>query len=68
VSFQLINRGSGTVEGFGAATVVVGYEVDGLSSTRIFAGARGTGDDVVNTVTHTSTISGKLNLAGSDEG
>ena len=90
-TFQLINTGSGTVEGFGAATVVVGitqdrsvtpcgpgswtnaatrrivldegvlvllelsiacptasgpvitgtYEVDGLSSTGIFAGARG---------------------------
>jgi hypothetical protein len=44
------------------------YEVDGLSSSGIFAGARGTGDDIVNTVTHTSTISGKLKLAGSDEG
>jgi hypothetical protein len=117
-TFQLINTGSGTVEGFGPATVVVGitqdrsvtpcgpgswtnaatrrivvddgvlvlrevsircptasgpditgtYEVDGLSSTGIFAGARGTGDDTVDTVTHTSTISGKLKLAGSDEG
>jgi hypothetical protein len=116
-TFQLINTGSGTVEGFGPATVVVGitqdrsvtpcgpgswtnaatrrivleggmlvlfessiacptaqgpvitgtYEVDGLSSTGIFAGARGTGKDTVNTVTHTSTISGKLKLAGSDE-
>jgi hypothetical protein len=116
--FQLINTGSGTVEGFGPATVVVGitqdrsvtpcgpgswtnaatrrivvdggvlvlrevsircptasgpditgtYEVDGLSSTGIFAGARGTGDDTVDTVTHTSTISGKLKLAGSDGG
>jgi hypothetical protein len=113
-TFQLINTGSGTVEGFGAATIVVGitqdrsvtpcgpgswtnaatrrivleegvlvlrglaircptesgpditgtYEVDGLSSTGIFAGARGTGTDTVNTVTHTSTISGKLKLAG----
>jgi hypothetical protein len=117
-TFQLINTGSGTVDGFGAATVVVGitqdrwvtpcgpgswtnaatrrivvdegvlvlrevsircptasgpditgtYEVDGLSSTGIFAGARGTGDDAVNTVTHTSTISGKLKFAGSDGG
>jgi hypothetical protein len=113
-TFQLINTGSGTVEGFGAATVVVGitqdrsvtpcgpgswtnaatrrivlqegvlvlrglaircptdsgpditgtYEVDGLSSTGIFAGARGSGEDTVNTVTHTSTLSGKLKLAG----
>jgi hypothetical protein len=113
-TFQLINTGSGTVEGFGAATVVVGitqdrsvtpcgpgswtnaatrrivleegvlvlrelaircptesgpditgtYEVDGLSSTGIFAGARGTGNDTVDTVTHTSTLSGKLKLAG----
>jgi hypothetical protein len=112
-TFQLINTGSGTVEGFGAATVVVGitqdrsvtpcgpgswtnaatrrivltegvlvlrelaircptdsgpdiigtYEVDGLSSTGIFAGARGSGEDTVNTVTHTSTLSGRLNLA-----
>jgi hypothetical protein len=113
-TFQLINTGSGTVEGFGAATIVVGitqdrsvtpcgpgswtnaatrrivlqdgvlvlrelaircptdsgpdiigtYEVDGLSSTGIFAGARGSGEDTVNTVTHTSTLSGKLKLAG----
>jgi hypothetical protein len=118
-TFQLINTGSGTVEGFGAATVVVGitqdrsvtpcgpgswtnaatrrivvdagvlvlrelsigpcptasgpvitgtYEVDGLSSTGIFAGARGTGYDTVDIVTHTSTLSGKLKLAGSDGG
>jgi hypothetical protein len=113
-AFQLINTGSGTVEGFGAATVVVGitqdrsvtpcgpgswtnaatrrivlqegvlvlrelaircptdsgpditgtYEVDGLSSTGIFAGARGSGENTANTVTHTSTLSGKLKLAG----
>jgi hypothetical protein len=116
-TFQLINTGSGTVEGFGAATVVVGitqdrsvtpcgpgswtnaatrrivvdagvlvlrelsigpcptaagpritgtYEVDGLSSTGIFAGARGNGTDTVDIVAHTSMISGKLKLAGSD--
>src|SRR5918995_6126076 len=113
-TFQLINTGTGTVEGFGPATVVVGitqdrsvtpcgpgswtnaatrrivlqegvlvlrelaircptdsgpditgtYEVDGLSSTGIFAGARGSGEDTVNTVTHTSTLSGTLKLAG----
>jgi hypothetical protein len=113
-TFQLINTGTGTVEGFGAATVVVGitqdravtpcgpgswtnaatrrivlaegvlvlrelaircptgsgpdiigtYEVDGLSSTGIFAGARGSGESTVNTVTHTSTLAGKLKLAG----
>ena len=113
-TFQLINTGSGTVEGFGAATVVVGitqdrsvtpcgpgswtnaatrriilqegvlvlrelaircptdsgpditgtYEVDGQSSTGIFAGARGSGENTANTVTHTSTLSGKLKLAG----
>jgi len=117
-TFQLINTGNGTVEGFGPATVVVGitqdrsvtpcgpgswtnaatrrivleggvlvlrelssrcptasgpditgtYEVDGLSSTGIFAGARGTGDDTADTVTHTSTLSGKLKLAGSNDG
>jgi hypothetical protein len=115
-TFQLINTGSGTVEGFGAATVVVGitqdrsvtpcgpgswtnaatrrivlaegvlvvrevsercptasgpditgtYEVDGLSSTGIFAGARGSGVDHANTVTHESTLSGTLKLVGSD--
>jgi hypothetical protein len=117
-TFQLINTGSGTVDGFGSATVVVGitqdrsvtpcgpgswtnaatrrivvdggvlvlrevgircptasgpditgtYEVDGLSSRGIFAGARGSGDDTVDSVTHTSTISGKLKLAGSNDG
>jgi hypothetical protein len=116
-TFQLINRGSGTVDGFGAATIVVGitqdrsvtpcgpgswtnaatrrivldggvlvlrgvaircptesgpditgtYEVDGLSSTGIFAGARGTGSDMVDTRTHTSVLSGKLKLATSDD-
>jgi hypothetical protein len=44
------------------------YEVDGLSSRGIFAGARGSGDDTVDSVTHTSTISGKLKLAGSNDG
>ena len=113
-TLQLINTGSGTVEGFGAATVVVGitqdrsvtpcgpgswtnaatrrivleegvlvlrelsiacptpsgpvitgrYEVDGLSSNGIFAGARGSGDLTVNVPTSTATLSGKLKLAG----
>jgi hypothetical protein len=40
------------------------YEVDGLSSTGIFAGARGTGSDTVDTRTHTAVLSGKLKLAG----
>jgi hypothetical protein len=116
-TFQLINRGTGTVERFGAATVVVGitqdrsnnpcgpgswtnaatrrivlaegvlvlfelgdacpsstgqlitgtYTVAGRSSTGIFAGARGSGELTVNVPTSTSTISGKLKLAGSDE-
>jgi hypothetical protein len=115
-TFQLINTGSGTVEGFGAATVVVGitqdrsvapcgpgswtnaatrrivlhegvlflrelsiacqtasgpvitgtYKVDGLSSTGIFAGARGSGHLTVNVSTSTATLSGELKLAGSD--
>ena len=115
-TFQLINTGSGTVEGFGAASVVVGitqdrsvtpcgpgswtnaatrrivlgrdvlvlressiacptasgpvitgtYEVDGLSSAGIFAGARGTGDITVNVSTSTATLSGKLKLGSSD--
>jgi hypothetical protein len=114
-TFQLINTGSGSVEGFGPATVVVGitqdrsvtpcgpgswtnaatrrivldggtlivreasiacpspsgpvitgeYEVDGLSSTGIFAGARGSGDLTVDVPTSTATLSGKLKLAGS---
>jgi hypothetical protein len=112
-TFQLINTGNGTVEGFGNATEVVGitqdrsvspcgagswtnaatrrivldqgvlelrelstacpsptgteitgtYEVDGLSSTGAFAGARGSGDVTVDTATHTATLSGKLILA-----
>jgi hypothetical protein len=115
-TFQLINTGSGTVEGFGAATIVVGitqdhavtpcgagswtnaatrrivldggvlvlrelaircptasgpditgtYEVDGLSSTGIFAGARGSGKDTVDSVAHTSALSGTLKLVNSD--
>jgi hypothetical protein len=114
-TFQLINTGTGTVKGFGAASVVVGitqdrsvtpcgpgswtnaatrrivltggvlvlrelsiacptaagpvitgtYEVDGLSSTGIFAHSRGTGDLSVNVAASTSTLSGKLKLAGS---
>ncbi len=117
-TFQLINTGSGTVEGFGGATVVVGitqdrsvtpcgpgswtnaatrrivleagvlllrelsvacptpsgpvitgtYEVDGLSSTGIFAGARGTGDLTVHIPTSAATLSGSLKLVGASEG
>jgi hypothetical protein len=113
-TLQLINTGSGTVDGFGAATVVVGitqdrsvtpcglgswtnaatrrmvlvegvlvlrelsiacptpsgpvirgtYDVDGLSSKGIFAGARGSGSITVNVPTSTATLSGKLKLAG----
>jgi hypothetical protein len=116
-TFQLINTGSGMVEGFGAATVVVGitqdrsvtpcgpgswtnaatrritldggvlllrelsiacqtrsgpvitgtYEVDGLSSTGVFAGARGSGHLTVYVSTSTTTLSGKLKLAGSHD-
>src|SRR5687767_6409046 len=116
-TFQLINMGSGTVEGFGTATVVVGitqdrsvtpcgpgswtnaatrrivlgegvlivrevsiacptasghvitgtYEIDGLSSRGIFAGARGSGELTVNVSSATATISGKLRLAGSSD-
>ncbi len=112
-TLQLINTGSGTVDGFGGATVVVGitqdrsvtpcgtgswtnaatrritlsagvlvlrelsiacptasgplitgtYEVDGLSSTGVFAGAWGSGEITANTTTHTSTLSGKLHVA-----
>jgi hypothetical protein len=109
---ELILSGTGTVEGFGAATEVVGlvqdhavtpcgagsysdtvsrrvvmnggvlvthemgmtcvtasglqargtYQVDGLASTGIFAGARGTGDVMVDIATHHETLSGKLIL------
>jgi hypothetical protein len=111
--FQLINTGTGTVEGLGNATVTVSvtqdravtpcgagswtnagirrigldggvlvvrelvhicqtssgpigegtWAVDGLSSTGIFAGARGTGEAYVAVASHTSTLSGRLKLA-----
>jgi hypothetical protein len=111
--FQLINTGTGTVEGLGDATVTVSvtqdrsvqpcgpgswtnagirrigleggvlvvrelayvcqtdsgpvgtgsWEVDGASSTGIFAGARGSGDDHIDIKSRTSTLSGSLNLA-----
>jgi hypothetical protein len=38
------------------------YRVDGLSSTGIFAGARGTGTVTINIAASTSTLSGKLLL------
>jgi hypothetical protein len=113
--FQLILTASGTLDGFGPVTEVVGvtqdravhpcgtgsdsesdtrrivaddgtlalreagikcptpsgpvftgeYTVDGLSSTGVFAGARGTGDVTVDIATHTATLSGRLNLADS---
>jgi hypothetical protein len=43
------------------------YEVDGLSSTGLFAGAWGSGEDTVNVTTHTSTLSGRLHLARNGE-
>lgn len=43
------------------------YEVDGLSSSGVFAGARGSGDVTVDIATHTATLSGRLKLAGSDD-
>jgi hypothetical protein len=115
--FQLINTGTGTVEGFGDATVMVSvtqdrsvqpcgpgswtnagirrivlaegvlvlrelvhvcqtasgpvgtgtWEVDGASSTGIFAGARGSGDDTIDIANRASTLSGTLKLAGSED-
>jgi hypothetical protein len=112
--FQLINTGTGTVDRFGAATMVIGvtqdrtvqpcgpgswtnaavrrivleagvlvlrglahvcpsasgpiatetWTVDGPSSTGIFAGASGDGEGTVHIATSTSTLSGKLKLAG----
>jgi hypothetical protein len=111
--FQLINTGTGAVEGLGDATVTVSvtqdravnpcgagswtnagirrialeggvlvvrelahvcqtasgpsgtgtWEVDGLSSTGIFAGARGSGDISIVIAARTATLSGRLNLA-----
>jgi hypothetical protein len=113
-TFQLINTGNGSVEGFGAATMVLGvtqdrsvepcghgswtnagtrrivlaagvllirelayvcqtasgpvatstWTVDGPSSTGVFAGASGSGEGRVDLTTRTSTLSGKLKLAG----
>jgi hypothetical protein len=112
--FQLINTGTGTVEGLGNATVMLSatqdrsvtpcgpgsftnaairrivldggvlllrelvhvcqtdsgpvgtgsWEVDGASSTGIFADARGSGEVTIVIATRTATLSGKLNLAG----
>jgi hypothetical protein len=112
--FQLINTGTGTVEGFGSATLMLSatqdrsvhpcgpgsstnaairrivladgvlvlrelvhvcptssgpigtgtWQVDGASSTGIFAGAGGSGDVTIVIATGTATVSGKLNLVG----
>ena len=112
--FQLINTGTGTVEGFGSATLMLSatqdrsvhpcggvsstnaairrivladgvlvlrelahicptpsgplgtgtWDVDGASSTGVFAGARGSGDVTIVIPTSTATLSGRLNLAG----
>src|SRR5262245_15562132 len=112
--FQLINTGTGTVDGLGSATLVLSatqdrtvhpcgtgswtnaavrrivladgvlvlrelvhicqtgsgprgtgtWEVDGASSTGIFAEARGSGDVTIVIPTSTATLSGKLNLVG----
>jgi len=44
------------------------YKVDGLSSTGIFAGARGSGDlTVILDQPRKTTLSGKLKLAGSND-
>jgi hypothetical protein len=43
------------------------YEVDGLSSTGVFAGARGSGEVTVDIASHTATLSGKLKLAGNED-
>ena len=111
--FQLINTGTGRVEGLGNATAMVSvtqdrtvhpcgagswtnagirrieldggvlvlrelvhicqtdsgpigtgtWAVDGASSTGMFADARGSGDARVDVTAHTSTLSGRLNLA-----
>ncbi len=43
------------------------WRVDGQSSTGVFAGARGSGDETVHIPTATSTLSGKLKLAHEDD-
>ena len=43
------------------------WNVDGASSTGVFAGARGSGDESVDLTTGISTLSGKLKLAGADD-
>jgi hypothetical protein len=40
------------------------WEVDGASSTGIFAGARGNGDVAIVVPSSAVTLSGRLNLAG----
>jgi hypothetical protein len=112
--FQLINTGTGTVERFGPATMVLAmsqdrsvtpcgpgswtnagirrivvaagvlvlrnkafvcqtaagpvatgtWQVDGASSTGVFAGARGSGTETVHIPTAQSSLSGKLKLVG----
>ena len=112
--FQLMNTGTGTVEGFGPATMVLAvsqdrsvtpcgpgswtnagirrivvaagvlilrakayvcqtdagpvatstWQVDGDSSTGVFAGARGSGTETVHIPTAQSSLSGKLKLVG----
>ena len=42
------------------------WTVDGPSSTGLFAGARGSGGGTADLTAHTSTLSGKLDLAGAD--
>ena len=43
------------------------WTVDGPSSTGVFAGARGRGEGTVDLTTATSTLSGRLHLAGEDD-
>jgi len=112
--FQLINTGTGTVDGLGDATMTISvtqdrsvqpcgpgswtnagirrigleggvlvlrelvyvcqtdsgpigtgpWKVDGPSSTGIFAGARGSGEDRIDISNRTSTLSGSLKLVG----
>ena len=112
--FQLMNTGTGTVEGFGPATMVLAmsqdrsvtpcgpgswtnagirrivvaagvlilrnkafvcqtaagpvatgtWQVDGASSTGVFAGARGRGTETVHIATARSSLSGTLKLVG----
>jgi hypothetical protein len=63
----LVLRNEAYVCQTGAGPVATGtWQVDGRSSTGIFAGARGSGSEEVHIPTRRSSLSGKLKLVGGD--